>query len=272
MIASPFIAPGRKLPSSVILLMMAVWATPTAGAAQIATDRPDFVESGLTVRPGAVQIETSIAYAARGSGALRSASWTTPTLLRWGVGPALELRLETDLWVRDASAPALASDGGLSDVAVGMKWHVLDGDGPTPAAALLVHADLPTGSPALRGEGVRPSLRAVAEWGLPEGFALGVMPGLAVDRSDGVRHVAGIFGLVVGKELTPALRTFGEIAFETLTSADRGGHVAALNTGVAWLVNDRLQLDVALSVGATDAADGSVLAVGFSRLLRARER
>lgn len=269
---STSVAPRRKLPSVVIPLMTAVLAVPGAGTAQIATDRPDFVESGLTVGPGAVQLETSIAYAARGSGAFRSSSWTTPTLLRWGVGSVVELRVETDLWVRDASSSAVAGDGGLADLAVGLKWHVLDGDGPTPAGALLVHADLPTGSSAVRGEGVRPSLRAVAEWGLPEGFALGVMPGMAVHRNDGVRHVAGIFGLVVGKELTPAVRTFGEIAFEALTSAARGGNVAALNTGLAWLVNDRLQLDVGLSVGVTDAADGTVLAVGFSRLLRARQR
>jgi hypothetical protein len=48
---------------------------------------------------------------------------------------------------------------------------------------VLAHADLPSGSRALRGEGVRPSLRVSAEWDLPADLSLGVMPGIAVDRN-----------------------------------------------------------------------------------------
>ncbi|HAV36479.1 MAG TPA: transporter, partial [Massilia sp.] len=43
-------------------------------------------------------------------------------------------------------------------------------------------ATLPTGSRALRGEGVRPSLRVVGSWDMPGDMQLSVMPGLAVEH------------------------------------------------------------------------------------------
>ncbi|GMV07979.1 MAG: hypothetical protein AMXMBFR53_42540 [Gemmatimonadota bacterium] len=245
--------------------VLAALAAPVHGAAQIATDRPDFVESSATVGRGALQVEASVAFDAAGSHPSRTAAWSIPTLLRLGVSTHVELRLESELWVRDASSAALAGESGLADVSVGAKWHVVDQAGARPSAALLVHADLPSGSDGLRAEGVGTSLRAVAEWTLPRGFALGVMPGVASVAAGGGRHVAGILGAVVGKELTPSLRAFTEVAFEQLAGDPLGGHVGTLNGGLAWLAGAATQLDLAFSVGVTSAAPDVAFTLGWSR-------
>jgi len=252
----------RALGAPALLLTL---AAPGPAAAQIATDRPDFVESSATVGRGALQVETSVAFDATGTHPSRVAAWSTPTLLRLGVSGALELRLESDLWVRDASSPGLDSGSGLADVSVGAKWHVLDEGGLVPSTALLLHADLPSGSAGLRAAGVGSSLRAVAEWTLPRGFALGVMPGVASLAGEDGRHVAGILGLVVGRELAPRLRGFAEVAFEQIARGSAGGHVGTLNGGFAWLAGDASQLDLAVSVGVTSSAPDLAFTVGWSR-------
>jgi hypothetical protein len=239
-------------------------AAPASAHAQIVTDRPDFVESSATVGAGAFQLETSVSYGRTGAGAVRSATWSTPTLLRLGVGDALELRLESAGWIRDASAPGQGSGSGLADAAVGAKWRLKAQRGASPAAALLVHAELPSGATDLQGDGVRPSLRAVAEWELPEGFALGVMPGIAVGRASGEGFPSGILGLVVGKAVTSSLRTFAEVSFPQLAAAQHGGHVGTFNTGLALLLTDHVQLDTGLSWGLTESAEDLTWGFGLS--------
>jgi hypothetical protein len=236
-----------------------------AAHAQIATDRPDFVESSATVGAGGVQVETSVSYGRSGSGAGRQAAWSTPTLLRVGIGDVFELRVESEGWIRDVSSTSRADDG-LADAAVGFKWHTGDERGAAPATAVLVHADLPSGAEAHRGEGVRPSLRAVAEWTLPHGLALGVMPGVAALHESGTTFIAGVLGVVAGMELTGSLRGFVEVSFEQLASAEHGGHVGTFNTGLALLLGHNLQLDTGVSWGITDSAQDISWGLGLSVL------
>ncbi len=67
-----------------------------AGDDGIVTDRPDFVESSNVVGRGRFQIETSVLAERDKSDGVRARTYSMPTLLRYGVGDVLELRLETD--------------------------------------------------------------------------------------------------------------------------------------------------------------------------------
>lgn len=92
------------------------------------------------------------------------------------------------------------TDRGTADTAIGFKWAVKEGDNSTPSMALLIHADLDTGSAAFRGQGVRPSVRLVAEWELPGDMSAGVMPGVFQERNEeGKRYTGLILAGVVGK-------------------------------------------------------------------------
>jgi len=233
----------------------------------IATDRPDFVESSLTVGQGRAQVESSVAWEQDDAGGLRTTTFATPTLFRYGVSDRWELRLETDGWLRQRSRAQEATHraSGAADLSLGAKYHLRERDGG-PSMAWLLHADLATGAAAFAGHGVRPSVRFVAEWDLPADCALGVMPGVVrEDDGSGRGYTAGILGVVLGKAWTPRWRSFVEVAAAQLARERDGGDVVSLDLGGAWLVHDALQLDFAVSAGLTDAAPDRALTVGLSR-------
>jgi hypothetical protein len=240
-----------------------LWLTPaclalaalTCGAAHaadepIATDRPDFVESSDVVGKGRFQLETSIAGDRSTVDGVKVRTRSTPTLLRLGVSEDIELRIETDGRLR---ATALGvSQSGWADTSVGLKWHVADGDEAkgTAGMAWLLHADLPSGSRAFRGQGVRPSLRFVAEWEFAGGYNLGVMPGVYRERNDsGSSYVGGILAVTLAKSFTEDFRGFVELSGQQLTSKRNGGNVITADTGVAYLITKDLQVDAAITVG-----------------------
>src|SRR5690606_27592295 len=96
----------------------------------IATDRPDFVESSSVVGKGRFQIETGFARETDRDGDRRTRVSTTPTLLRMGLGETWELRVETDGYARirseDRALAASERIQGMSDLALGVKWHMQD--------------------------------------------------------------------------------------------------------------------------------------------------
>ncbi len=237
----------------------------------ISTDRPDFVESSDVVGRGRFQIETGAVSERSTVGGTQSRTQTTPTLLRYGISDALELRLETDGFVRsrsqDPASGTTLRERGFSDVALGVKWHMRDADetAGTPSIAWLVHVDVDSGSRAFRGQGLRPSLRAVAEWDLPSDFSVGVMPGLLADKNaDGKRFVAGIFAVTLAKELAPRWHGFVELAGQQLASRRNGGSVVTFDAGLAYLVTDSLQLDCSVARGLTSYSPDFQWGVGVS--------
>jgi len=217
----------------------------------IVTDRPDFVESSSVVGRGVFQFETSVAAerGRRGADGARTRTYSTPTLLRYGVSDTLELRLETDGRLVERGG-GNGNSSGYGDVALGVKWHALDEAGGRPSLGFLLHADIDSGSAPFRGHGVRPSLRMAAEWELPDGYALGVMPGVFADRrDDGARYGGAIFGIVLGKSWSERFRSFVELSAPRIAHGRDGGSVLTFDVGGAWLIGQRWQLDTALSRG-----------------------
>lgn len=256
------------------LMLPIAMATVLAGAARaeeepIATDRPDFVESSDVVGKGRVQLETSLAWERDRQGGVKTRLSSTPTLLRVGVADDWELRLETDgrMRLRTDAAGATTRERGWSDLSFGVKWHQRDGNEETgtPGLGWLVHLDADTGSGAFRGQGLRPSLRMVAEWEFAGGWSLGVMPGLFRDRDDAGRHfTGGILAAVLGKSLNDRTRAFVELSGEQIAPARHGGNVATLDTGIAFLLTHDVQLDLAMSRGLNRNAPDFAWTVGVS--------
>lgn len=241
--------------------------SPALAADPIVTDRPDFVESSNVVGKGRFQVETSLAGERNSADGVRERSVSSPTLLRYGISDNLELRLETEgrVHARSTDATGVTRQRGYADTSIGMKWHTLDASGNAPSVGVLVHADLDSGSTALRGSGVRPSVRVAAEWELPGGLSAGVMPGLSYENNDaGQRFTNGIFAVVVGKALTERFRTFAEVSLPQIASSADGGTQASFNTGVAYLISPNVQVDAALSKGLNHRTADLGMTVGLS--------
>lgn len=252
-----------------LLALFVVASSARAEEEPIATDRPDFVESSDVVGKGRFQIETSLAWERDRAGSVKTRLASTPTLLRIGLGETWELRFETDgrLRLRTEDSGMTTRERGWSDLSMGLKWHQRDGDeeAGTPGLGWLVHLDMDSGSGAFRGQGVRPSLRFVAEWEFAGGWSAGVMPGIYRDRDEDGRHFTGaILAAVVGKSLTEQLRGFVEVSGQQLASQRHGGSVVTLDAGLAYLLDRNLQVDVALSRGINKNAPDLAWTMGLS--------
>ncbi len=235
----------------------------------IATDRPDFVESSNVVGKGRFQFETSFAIDKNDRYGIREKISSTPTLLRFGFHDDFEFRIETDGFLTskytDRNRKIDQSTNGFSDTSIGLKWHVADAQANAPSIGVLFHADLDSGSHAFRGQGIRPSIRAVAEWELANDFSLGVMPGLMSQKNEnGDRFTSGIFGIVLGKAWTDQFRSFVELAAPQITSSKNGGVMATLDIGVAYLLTPTVQIDTALSKGLNKNTSNLSWTIGIS--------
>ena len=214
------------------------------------------VESSDVVGRGRWKIEASVSGEVDRSDGLRSRLVGTPFLLRYGITDDWELRLETDAWqrlgTRDEATGETGKAHGFADVALGAKWHTHDGDEARglPSVAWLIHVDLPSGTRAFKGSGLRPSVRMVAEWDLPHEMGLGVMPGVLVDRNDeGQRYTAPSLAVVLGKSWTSRCRSFVELAVHQAAAARNGGTVATFDLGAAYLLTKDMQVDAAVARG-----------------------
>jgi hypothetical protein len=252
------LSPTRAATIATAVLAGALAAQQARAADSITTDRPDFVESSDVVGRGQVQVETGLGFERNEADGLRTRTRSTPTLLRLGFRDDMEFRVETDGLLRtrtqDLSTGLAQTERGMADTSIGIKWRTQQGDEArgTPGMAWLAHVDLDTGSTAFRGQGLRPSLRFVAEWDLPNDMSIGVMPGVVADQADdGSRFAAGLFAVTLGKGWSPAWHTFVEIAGQQLASRAHGGNVVSVDVGATYLVNDSLQLDIAASRGLT---------------------
>ena len=138
---------------------------------------------------------------------------------------------------------------GFSDVSLGAQWRVRGGDaGWLPGVAWLADVETTMGSPAFRDRNFRPSLRATAQWALPQQLTLGVMPGVYRDRGDDGRHyAAGVLAVTLGKSWTPRLQSFVELAGQALSRSQSDASLLNVDTGVAFAASKTLQVDMVVS-------------------------
>ncbi|MEQ1814155.1 MAG: transporter [Candidatus Nitrotoga sp.] len=234
----------------------------------ILTDRPDVVESSFTVGKGRFQIEAGFGIATdKQTPGTKETAQSIPTLLRYGATENLEIRLETDNYqkIKSETAGGTTSVDGMTDIALGVKWHAQDQKGMAPSVAWIAHVDLPTGAAALKGRGARPSLRAVMEWEFENEISAGIMPGIISQTNETDRYVAGILVGTLGKEWTEKFRTFVEIAGQEIATTKNGGSYLTYDFGGAYLVSDTLQLDASVQLGANDDTPDQSWAIGISK-------
>lgn len=239
----------------------------------IKADRPDFVETSESIGKGRFQLETSVLAERERSSEDRSRSYSMPTMLRYGLSDTMELRIESEgrtvQHMRDKASGERSTMAGYADSSVGLLWHVMDGAGTQPSVGVLVDATLPSGSSALRGKGVRPSLRVVGEWELPNRMELGVMPGIAYDHEEEgdrstPRHAYGLFGIVLDKAVNERFHALAELTLPRIAHARHGGTQATFDVGATWLLSKDCQLDTLFARGLNHRTPYASWTVGLS--------
>lgn len=237
-----------------------------AAPASIATDRPGFMFSSLTVGRGTVQFEAGLPAVTQVDGDgfdLRTTSFVG--LLRVGFAEDLELRLggpvysllETDFDLDDS-----IDDEGAGDLEVGLKWHLLDGQGARPSLALIPSVILPVGEEGFSAEEPAYLLNLAAEWTLPSGTGIAALAGIKRGELPGDTFLEETLGLCAGRTFG-AWSPYGEAALVTsdLPGSPSAGYVGG---GVKYLVTHDFQLDINFDRGVTDDAADWLFGFGLS--------
>lgn len=142
---------------------------------------------------------------------------------------------------------------GVGETGVGLKWHAQDKDAEhgKPPISLIMQLDAPSGSSQFKGNGLRPSLRAVIAWDLPYDLTLGIMPGVGYETTpDAHRYVSPNFGMVLNKHFSEIFRAFVEYSAPQIAPGRDGGVVADWDVGAAYMLTRDLQLGVRAGVAA----------------------
>lgn len=256
----------RAFPCAALLALGLLAAPPAVG---LTTDRPDAAESAWTVGAFRFQMETGVEVATDEVGGADILALTTPTKLRFGVLPFLELHVQSDALVyRRVTPPGGSTDAETlgADLDFGFKFHAMDGDGFVPAVGLVASVTAPTGSAQVSADAWLLTPILALEWGLPLGFGVAANAGFTVPLSD--REQVGdvaLYALTLGRSLSPIadwlglfVQCYGE------TPIDEGDTLLHVGGGATFLVHEQVQLDAYVNGGVTDAAPDIVAGAGLS--------
>jgi hypothetical protein len=242
---------------------------------ELVTDRPDQTESTAIVPAGRAQIEVGVVSLAEDDegGVEVEATQLGATLVRVGLSERFELRLGWEGWLEEEATmgPDRASVDGAGDAFAGFKVELSEGEGASPAVALLAHTSVPVGDAAFSTDRYDSSARVSVSHDLAGDIGLGWNVGLESASSEdenGDHHTlaTGIYtisaGFPAGERAGWFVEAFGEVGL----SAD-GPPAHLLDAGVTYLVRPNLQLDAAAGIGLSAAATDWFAGIGVSMRL-----
>jgi hypothetical protein len=235
----------------------------------ISPDRPGFANAPDVVGQGRIQLETSLQWDRQRQDDNHERTVSTPTLLRFGVSDAVELRLETDgrdiVHDVDPASGAHTTTTGYADTALGFKWKLAEQQGARPTLALSAEVELPSGSRDLRGRGARPAVYVPMGWDLDHGLSVQFMPGVATENDErGARYRYGFLALTVAQQLSERWQGFVEVAAPQIASGAHGGTQAAMDGGFTYRVSKDCQLDASVVRGVNHRTPDLSFAFGVS--------
>ena len=226
----------KFFPTLFLLLALAIPAAAQGTEDFVSADRPGMSTGTDIVPRHALQWETGLSFL-RDDG-LRSFNWNN-SLLRFGLCPWMELRLEANLTQERQTRPAEIDIFGLEPLSLGTKIRIWEGDGPLPAIAVLCNAVLPVSSPAFRPDKPGASLTLLGEHNFTDAFCVGWNLGSIWDRID--TEPAGYAALCVSYGFTGRLGAFVE-SNNFFRKGDAPQYL--VEGGVTFHPSPRVQLDV----------------------------
>ena len=250
--------PFRLLFGAVLLSGAAMAAPAWAQAADndkdayINPDRPGIADGSNVVGKGRFEIETGIQAEFR-QGGQPSTSIFVPTLLRYGVSEAWELRIEGNTYshvATDNGGPGRDIEDGFAPVSVGIKYHLLESKGSQPSVGVIARVFPPSGSGSFRNDRTTGDVRLAADWDFAPHFSLNPNIGVAVQEDDSNRtFTAGLFAMTLNYNPSKVFNLFVDTGIQT-PEQKNGKTSVILDGGVAYIIGHNLQLDLSAGVGA----------------------
>ncbi len=230
----------------------------------IVTDRPDQTESAVTVPLKTLQIESGFHFSWRDKEGVETKNLGfNSTLLRWGVLKRLEIRLGAayaGFEQTDVKTEETTSLSGMAPLAIGIKWNVLEGDGPIPTLAFLTSVDIPAlASNDFNDGNVLQRILMSGSWVLSNTFSLGLNFGTIADWKDS--DFTTIYSASLGIGIVKWLGAF----VEYYGFAPAGEYSdQRINGGFTFPVRNNLQFDIYGGTGVSKNSPNAFAGFGFS--------
>jgi len=245
--------------TGVCVLLTAGWSS---ARDPLITDRPDFTESAFVVGRGTVQLEGGGTYAETGS---ENATTLPELLVRWGITRTVELRIlaPTNAWIDGPDG----SNSGFLSTALGAKIALKDGDGEgfwgKTGASVIVATTVPTGSSAVASSAWQPTAILSLAWDLSNAVGLGTNIGWARPEDEGQRFDSFFGSVAAGVGVAKNTSIFFEFIFFD-RERDRGPNTTTFQTGLTYLINPDLQLDMRVARRLSSEGPDLVIGLGAS--------
>jgi len=246
-----------------VFLVVLIASRPANGnddtSSPIATDRPAVTDSSVVVPPGSLQFENGFAdTVSQGQQTFDGPE----TLLRFGVGPKTELRLNVPDYFGQVGA-----NSGFGDLAIGVKQQL----GPSAGfdVSLVLSLSLPSGASAISSHGYDPSAQLPWSRSLSPNWTAAGMLSVYWPTEGSRRNVTGETTFLMDRQLTKTWDAFVEYAGDF---PQEGGPRHLLHVGTAYKPTPHQQIDLHVGVGLSAAAVDHFVGVGYSFRLQAVRR
>lgn len=223
--------------------------------AQISTDRPSVSFGTSIVTPGSFQLETG--FQVDGAGNETFTTYNT-SLFRYGVNEFFEFRMSANV--------VEGSKTSLTPVSFGFKSKLTEEKGILPELSFLGQVALPSGNNEFKTESAVPSFRVIANHSLSDSWSLGYNWGM--DWTEGTSDATNAYTVILGTSFSDKLSWFVEVyGFIMKDTEDDLG----IDSGLAYLLNDRWQIDAYGGFGLTDGLSDWFTGAGISFVVGGRE-
>lgn len=232
------------------------WANP------IAPDRPGAATPPTVMDRGVFQLETAFeSQIIRPPDAPAVTTKDFPTLLRFGVGHRLEVRLESNTVSLEQTVT------GFADMSVEAKWLALSRpEGGVPSVALLPAVSFPSGTSDFTAGKVQAGLAGLLGWTLASGASLSFDTNVSrVVESSGSPYVwqlgsQGAFQIPLRRDWAVSGDLFVSAPMVSGSTAPWGADAA-----VEYYPNPDTQLDLVAIHTFTEPGTSTAVQIGFSR-------
>lgn len=216
----------------------------------IATDRPTQSAGSAVTPKGKALIEYGFVYEDAGD-------FTNVTfanfLARVGLFDGVELRLTQNIQQVKNNVTDTKIDG-LSPITVGTKIHLIGEQGAMPQTSIIGQVTLSNGNEAFRPDQSIPEVRLNFSNTLSDFLSLGYNIGMAFPED----NTTTLYSVVLGYSFSPGWTVFAEPYgfFQDGVSDHR------FNTGLIYLISNRVQFDITGGIGLSDVSPDSFIGFG----------
>jgi hypothetical protein len=214
----------------------------------IDADRPGIADGSHLIGAGQIQLETGYQNERHRDADVSSRLSFAPALLRIGLSPWLEARLEGNTFTHERVSPSVGpatTSTGFSPLFLGAKIALYDAKQSGPLqVSTIVRVAPPSGTDEFRSGRTTADVRLVANWQFTPTLSLNPNVGYgAYEGSDGTLVNTALGALTLSYNPTPRVNPFVDVAYSS--REDAGGTWSMIaDAGVAYIIGCNLQLDV----------------------------